>query len=414
MTQKDHGELPEKRELGDQTEKTQAEEEPCHGRECSAAKSWPASLIFAGAVAGALGLLTFAPGRGGPAHWAWLAFTSGIALLISRTGRVSRWRAVFFVVLACGFMLKFKAGLLGITGSAFLAEDIQEVPYCHIALSSSILNTVYSQYLALKSGSWGAWGPLSLGGALWLVFTLALGTGWCSWVCWYGGIDDGCSRVLGRFRLRRLVLPPRLRDLPLAVLLFFAAVSMMSLKPEFCLWACPLKLTTGFLDPADAVRKAQLAVFATLAFLTLVAGPLVLGKRVFCGLVCPFGAWQSFFGRLNPFRVTVRRAACTRCGACQVCCPTFSIERDQASFPKVLAYCNRCGECVDACPTGAITYTVLDRLPSRLPPTPRLAAELLEARTLFLFCALVLGGAVGGLFVPDALRSAFSALLELG
>jgi Pyruvate/2-oxoacid:ferredoxin oxidoreductase delta subunit len=416
MTEKNNGELPEKRGLGRDAQEPEAKEKPSHGGECSAAKSLAASLTFAAATALALALLTFTPGRTAWPHWTWLSFTAGIAFLIMRTGRVSRWRAVFFVVLAVGFMLKFKAALLGLTGSAFVTDKVQEVPYCHIALSSSILNSVYNQYLALKSGAWQLWGPLSLG-VLWLAFTLALGTGWCSWVCWYGGIDDFFSRLLGRFRLRKVGIPPALRDLPLGILLFFAAVSMMSLKPEFCLWACPLKITTGFLDPIDSVRKAQFAVFVTLGVITLVVGPFVLGKRVFCGLICPFGAWQSFFGKVNPFRVTVREEACTKCRACAVACPTFSIEQAPSSIPKVLAYCNRCGECVDVCPTHAITYTLWDKLPSRPAENSGASdplAELLDVRSLYILCALTLGGAVGGLFVPDALRALSSALLPGG
>ncbi|MBI4677620.1 MAG: 4Fe-4S binding protein [Elusimicrobia bacterium] len=403
MTEKDDRKLPKKEDLGKDPEEPAAEEKRIHPGEFSAARSWVASLVIAAASAAAIFFLTFdvsSPANAGWPQWTWAAFTSGIAFLIMKTGRVSRWRAVFFAVMAWGFVVRFKADLLGLKGSAFVTDAAQEVPYCHIALSSSILNSVYNQYLAVKSGAWREWGPLSLG-FLWLAVTLALGQAWCSWVCWFGGLDDGFSRLLGKFRLRKLSLPPGLRDLPAGVLIFFVVVSMTSLKPEFCLWACPLKLTTGFLDPVDAVRKAQLAIFATIAVATLLLGPLILGKRVFCGLVCPFSAWQSLFGRINPFRVTVDAGRCTKCRACSWSCPTFSIELPPpsgtaaAALPRILPYCNRCGECVDVCPTGAISYTVLDRVP---------------ARTLFILTALALGAAVGGLFVPDALRMTVAAL----
>ncbi|MBI5211695.1 MAG: 4Fe-4S binding protein [Elusimicrobia bacterium] len=437
MTEKDDRQLPEKEDLGEKPETADARQQRRHRGECSAAKSWPASLLFAAAVAAALALLTLDPsspmkagltqggqvvagaGRSplagdGRAPWAWVGFTAAIAFLVMKTGRVSRWRAVFLVVMAWAFVVRFKAQAVGLKAGAFMTEPTQEVPYCHVALSSTILNAAYNQYLALKSGAWRQWGPLSLG-FLWLVFTLALGQAWCSWVCYFGGLDEGFSRLLGRFRLRRFSLPPAVRDLPAGVLIFFAVISMTSLTPMFCLWACPIKLTTSFLDPVDAVRKAQTVILVVMAAGTLVLGPLITGKRVFCGLVCPFGAWQSLWGQVNPFRVTLDKESCTRCRLCVWACPTMAIEHGGPGHPRIIPYCNRCGECVDVCPEGAISFTLLG-LPSggqvvagagRSP-----LAELWEVRSLLVFCGLVLGGAVGGVFVPDALRTLAKALLR--
>jgi len=79
-------------------------------------------------------------------------------------------------------------------------------------------------------------------------------------------------------------------------------------------------------------------------------------------------------------------------------CPTFVLDEGSPARCEVSAYCNRCGECVDACPTGGITYTLLGRECPR--PATGVWAELLEARSLFVLCALWISGAVGGLFVP--------------
>ena len=315
------------------------------------------------------------------ARAAWILFTGFIAYQLARTGRTSRWRSVFFVAMAWAFVYQFKSRWAPSAGPRAV-----ESPFCHIAMASSILNHAYNQYLAFRSGHWSAWGPLSLG-FLWLVVTLVLGQAWCSWGCFYGGLDEGFSRVLPKSLLLWSRLPGRLRDLPAAVLLVSILFSLTSVLPAFCLWACPLKLTTAFLDPNDLTRKIQVGLFASTLGGAIVLLPLLTKKRVFCGLLCPFGAWQSFWGNVNPFRVSIRGEACTQCGLCLKVCPTFAIESEGLKEHAVSPYCNRCGECIDACPTGAMGYTLFHD-------------KTWDARLLLLYCCLVVGGAVGGLCLP--------------
>lgn len=339
-----------------------------------AAFSWPASAGRLPA-AGVLG---------------WAGFVGAIGFLILKTGTVGRWRAVFFVTMAWGFLIHFKMRNWAISERLFTTTQATEVPYCHIAMASSILNYLYQQYLAAKSGAWKMWGPLSLG-FVWLAATLAVGQAWCSWVCFYGGLDDGFSRLLKRpfpARLFNLQIGPRLRELPAALLIFMILISFSTLLPVFCIWVCPLKITTAFLDPDDSARKLQLAIFSTLGILTLVIIPIFTRKRAFCGLICPFGAWQAFFGQLNPFRVTIQGELCTQCRLCVYSCPTFVLSTEGVKNHEVGPYCNRCGVCMDVCAHAAIDYTVLGR------PAP-------WARAFFVFGALLMGGSIGALFMPQ-------------
>jgi len=371
------------------------------------ARHWGPSLLF--------GALVFAPvlffsqpllppdGKI-PLGLLWAGFVAAIGVMILKTGRVSRWRSLLFIVITLGFLISFKARLLG-SGRFFTSEAAQEVPYCHIALASTVLSRLYQQYLAFMSGSWKSWGPLSLG-ALWLVVTLALGQGWCSWVCFYGGIDDGMSRILPKPLLKWRKLPGRLRDFPFALLIFLLLISLSTLLPVFCLWICPLKLTTSFLDPVDSTRKIQMAIMIAVGTVFLVLLPVLTGKRAFCGLICPFGAWQAVFGRLNPFRVTLDHSACTGCELCVRSCPIFSI-RSPDGKPEILESCNRCGECMDVCAASCIRYTILGHPLSGKGPG---WTSLWDARALFVFCALVISGTLGSLFVPAALKTLIHAV----
>ncbi|HRY29575.1 MAG TPA: 4Fe-4S binding protein [Elusimicrobiota bacterium] len=373
------------------------------------AKSFRGSFLLAFLLAAALSTAALWREEGEfltAARLGWACFVGAIAFLIFYTGRISRWRALFFIVSAWAFVAYFKAFIFGLGNNAFFSPKIQEVPFCHIAIASSFLNALYQQYLAFRSGSWGLWGPLSLG-VLWLGVTLAIGQGWCSWACYYGGLDEGFGRVLKKPLFRDFRLPERMRDLPAAVLLVMLFVSLSALLPVFCLWVCPLKVTTAFLDTERATRLIQLAVFSISGALSLVLLPLALKKRVFCGLLCPFGAWQAFWGRINPFRVSIDGDKCTGCGRCLKVCPTFVLNDGTLQNQTVSAYCNRCGECVDACSTGALSYTVWGR---SLPVRPGFPGELADVRVFFVMSALGVGGAVGGVYVPDLMSRIFSWL----
>ena len=361
-----------------------------------AALSKSTSAVLTAVVFAGLAALSLAGARGAllVAKLVWVTAVSLMAYRVFVTGRVSRWRSVFFIILAWAFIVQFKAALIGLTGRAFITQEIQEVPYCHIAIASSFLNHLYQQYLGLMSGSWSHWSPLTWG-ALWLVLTLVLGQAWCSWACVYGGLDSGFALLRRRPLVKWEHLPKGMRDLPAGILLATLLLSLVALKPVFCLWACPLKLGTGFLDPNNLTRALQLATFATIGILFLVVLPWLTKKRAFCGLICPFGAWQAFFGRLNPYRVTITPEACVQCQLCVKVCPTFAIDDEGLQGHRVSAYCNRCGECMDACPTGAIDYALPRTLVAAAPPG--------FARMTFLLSAWWIAGAVSLWFVPEVL-----------
>ena len=52
--------------------------------------------------------------------------------------------------------------------------------------------------------------------AIWLAATLVLGKGWCSYGCFFGGIEEGFAAIPQKPRIRRL--DPRWRWMPWAVL----------------------------------------------------------------------------------------------------------------------------------------------------------------------------------------------------
>lgn len=341
----------------------------------------------------------------------WVGFIAFIGYLIFHQEKISRYRSLMFIIMAWAFLLEFKANLIGLGGNAFFVSETQEVPYCHIAIASTFLDFVYNQYLALTSGHWEIWGPLSLG-LLWLVVTLTIGQGWCAWGCFYGGFDEGFSKIFRR-PLFRFNLPRRLRDFPAALLLFLILISFTASLPIFCLWLCPLKITTGFLDPISTIRKIQLVLFVAIGIVFLILLPILTKKRTFCGLICPFGAWQSFFGRINPYRVTIDPQKCNQCRKCLQTCPTLAIDQTGLSQYKISSYCNRCGKCIDICPTQAIRFTVWGKSLNLPDYFPRIIREICDVNVWFVFAAFLVSGAISNLFVPSALLRVSRAIFEL-
>ena len=333
----------------------------------------------------------------------WALFTAGIAYAIAYTGRVSFYRRIFFSVSALAFLAHFKLSLFG---RAFDPSFFTETPFCHIAMAPYFLNYLYQQYLAIMSGGWKFWGPLTLGAA-WLFLTIALGRGWCAWGCFYGGIDDGLSSLARRplIKIGRHAL--KVRDLPAALLVFMMLVSLAYMLPVYCLWLCPFKLTGSFLDREGYLQGAQYGLMF-LALAALVIAPLLTKKRIFCSFLCPFAAWQAFWGRFHPFRVSIDGEKCAGCRKCARACPMTAINCAPGGKAEILPYCNLCGQCLEACPGGLHEYTVFGL---HLPAAKGILGRLVSVQHFFVFSALLLGTVFSSLWAPAALRDIVKIML---
>lgn len=333
---------------------------------------------------------------------AWALFSAGTGFAIAYTGRVSFFRRIFFSVSALAFLLHFK---LSLPGKIAASSCFKETPFCHIAMAPYFLNYLYQQYLAVMSGGWKLLGPLTLGAA-WLFLTLAIGRGWCSWACFYGGIDDGLSALPRRPLIKAGRWAFKLRDLPAALLVFLLLASFAYLLPVYCLWLCPFKLSGVFMDADAGIHRLQYALMLA-ALAALVLGPLLTKKRVFCSYLCPFAAWQAFWGRLNPFRVSLDADKCSGCLRCAEACPMLAIKAAPGGKPELTAYCNLCGQCLGACPAACLRYTVLGL---ELPAAGGLAGRLFTAGHFYVFSGLTLGAVFASLWAPAALRDIFKLL----
>ena len=324
----------------------------------------------------------------------WAVFNALFFAMV-KTGRTERYRATLFIAVAISFALTFIPHLLEIRGHVSLTQvdALQSaVPFCHIAIPALLIPAAFKQTLVFPGSLVDGHEAIGTMLVLWAGAALVLGRGWCSWVCFFGGLEDGCARLRRQPVLKRI--DRRWTHLPVAVLLAVVLLSAATLSPAYCEWLCPFKTITEF----DAVTSFKILV-QTVIFVSLFAGlvvvlPILTRKRTQCAFLCPMGATLSLTNHLNLHRLVIDPERCTRCGLCVKSCPTLSLTPESVAAGRTLSTCSKCGRCVDACPRGAIRYQIRG---TGLRAHPRLS------RLLFLFPAMLLLCAVGGPMIAHAL-----------
>ena len=311
-----------------------------------------------------------------------------------RTGKTDRYRAIFFIAMAVLFVVSFLAHFQEERGSMALTagEEIKgRTPFCHMVIPQTIIPAALSLTIIFPGSILGSFSIASMI-VLWLGAVLALGRGFCSWGCFFGGLEDGFSRIRRKPWIRNIA--DRWTYLPYAVLAVVVVLSAVLLSPFHCEWLCPFKTVTEYFEVNSFERMLQAVIFIGLFGALVVILPVLSRRRTQCGLFCPMGAFQSFFNKVNPFEISVAGDQCNNCGKCIRQCPTFSIDPKSLSTGRTRISCMKCGKCVDECPAGAISYHIKGT-PYQQKPA--------RARLLFLYPAFLFLIVFGGGMVQDGL-----------
>ena len=357
------------------------------------------------------------------------AYFLAIYVAMIATGEIAKWRRVFFVSVAILFVPSFMAMIFESRGSMSVS-DLEafknEVPFCHIVLPSAILPYLLTGDLIFPAQLKNYFASFYAMLAIWLIATLTVGRGWCSWVCFYGGWDDGFSRASKKARIKVEDPSGKIRYFNFAMLAFVVLASLGTLSAVYCTWLCPFKTVTEFGAPENLASYLAMLAFVLLFFGLAVALPILTRKRTQCMSFCPFGAFQSLADKASPYRVRVDRSKCVDCGACVAACPTLSLSPESVLAGKTLITCTKCGECMRACPKGAIDYafawskscgdprSLFDRLRagvqgsgiiSRIARAALTAAdEIASPRALMVTSGYLIGCIIGGSFASDSIR----------
>lgn len=348
-----------------------------------------------------------------------LAFSSLILFLIFHTGRVHRWRRLFFTIYAVAFVISFVWRVVGDRGHMWLMDEetlYSQAPMCHIVAPMLILPVLFTKEIIFPTGLAGAGFMLLVVAVLGVVY----GRAFCSWGCFFGGQDELFASLRRKVGFRIRTLSPSVRYFSFALLAVIVLHSFATLTPSYCWWLCPFKTSSEFIEVNSFTRALQTFIFVSLWAVLVVFLPVISKKRTQCGLFCPMGAFLSCTSRINLFGLTLDKDRCRQCNRCIEACPTFSMTKESYAEGRPSITCTKCGACIEECPEGALAFHALGvpaalggRLAGSTPPVAvaarpqpgfwrRLGSDLWDPGVVFIFGIYMVGTVMASSSFVDA------------
>ena len=323
------------------------------------------------------------------------------------------YRRIFQTVFAVGFCMAFISDLIAERGSMAITNQAMsnaELPFCHIAIPQVLVPLLITKNIIFPARITGHYAAVASMLLIWFICTLTIGRGWCSWVCFYGGWEEGFSHVGKKRKINLLPKNKELREFHFGFLFFIILASLCELACVYCEWFCPFKLVTEY-SPVDSIP----ALIATIMFVGLFIGlvivlPILTKKRTQCSSLCPFGAFASLTDRFSIFAMKIDTEKCTGCMKCAATCPFSAIDiktiQEKKGRPEIT--CAKCGECVKACPQKAISYEFRFNLKKGgCNCGKKSKSELLNPAQLFRFAAFTFSVIMSSSFMIKALNIIF-------
>jgi len=350
------------------------------------------------------------------ASWIYAIFLFIIFSMMMYTGKYSKYRRIFQVVFAIFFAISFIGIMIDERGSMSIPADADS-PMCHIVLPILLIPYTLTKTIVFRAQIINYFASVVSMFLIWFLATLVIGRGWCGWVCFYGGWEDGVSRLARKPRISLLSHNREIRSFQYAFFAFIILVSVAAMSSVYCEWFCPFKIITEF-EPITDPRSLMEGTIFISAFVGLVlVMPFLTKKRFQCSAFCPFGAFQSLADNLSLYHIRFDTNKCRGCLQCVAACPFCAIDPETITEKrgKPESTCAKCGECIAVCPENAISYEFAFAMKKKngkamcSRPEPKTQAgkfvqSILEPQYLFVFSAFTFGLIISSRFVPDALH----------
>jgi polyferredoxin len=320
-------------------------------------------------------------------------FFSLMFFLMLYTGKTDRYRAIVFVLFSLLMSVSFISMMLESRNAmTFNNADVLEckIPFCHLVIPMTIIPAALTQTIIFPGQISEGFAAIASMVVLWFVASLVLGKGFCSWGCFYGGWDDGFSRLRKKAVIKKI--SPILRWMPFAVLFLVVISAAITLMPTYCAWICPFKTVTEYEKVTNFETVVKTTIFLSLFISVVVVLPILTRKRTQCGMFCPMGAVNSLFNKVNVYDIKIDKSKCTGCLKCVKECPVNALSEEDVKNGKASFTCVKCGKCVDACSKHAIHFHI-----KGTPVDKKLGfARNLFLYTSFLFLAVFSAGMYQG------------------
>ncbi|MDP4228101.1 MAG: 4Fe-4S binding protein [Bacteroidota bacterium] len=279
--------------------------------------------------------------------------------LMLYTGRTDRYRAIIFILFSIFMSISFTSFMVSARQAVSFnnADFLQcKIPFCHMVIPMTIIPAALTKSIIFPGSIIEGFAAISTMVVIWFGASIVLGRGFCSWGCFYGGWDDGFSRLKKKPLIKHI--PSIYRLMPYAVLLLVVISAAISLSPTYCNWLCPFKTVTEYEKVTNTETLIKTIIFLGLFISLVIVLPILTRKRTQCGMFCPVGAFSSMFNKVSAFDVRIDKSKCSECMKCAKVCPVNAISENNIRDGKVSITCTRCGKCVDACSKSAIHYTI--------------------------------------------------------
>jgi polyferredoxin len=257
---------------------------------------------------------------------------------------------------------------------------------------------------------------------IWFICTITVGRGWCSWICFYGGWEEGFSHVAKKRRIKLLPKNRELREFHFGFFFFIVLASLCELACVYCDWFCPFKLVTEFAPATSIPTLIAMIIFIGLFIGLVIVLPILTKKRTQCSTLCPFGAFASLTDRFSLFGMKIDTQKCTGCMKCATACPFSAIDiktiQEKKGHPELT--CAKCGECVGVCPQKAISYEFRFMLKKggcaceNKGGRKSALQEFLHPANLFRFAAFTFSVIMSSGFMIKALNLIYSFVTSMG
>ncbi|MBN2830372.1 MAG: 4Fe-4S binding protein [Candidatus Cloacimonetes bacterium] len=198
----------------------------------------------------------------------------------------------------------------------------------------------------LKSGNY-AFLPAVIAGLVILISTMFTGRYFCSYVCFFGTIQEFKYRL---FRKKKRITPKisvlyeQKLNVVKYIVLAFTIISILFFSIRLYQNLCPAMVITT-LNQITWQSIVIIIIFTVVAYFS---------SRFWCRFLCPFGALMNvfqYFGNLFKIkRLKIQRnmEVCIDCHLCDKVCP-MNINISEVEIVQD-PNCIHCGECITRCP----------------------------------------------------------------